>query len=44
MLERLVRFQVGYYFREKITNPKNLENRDNQQERLELVKFKKGMS
>ena len=36
MLEHLVRLSIGYYFRERITNPKNLINRDNQQERLEL--------
>ena len=37
MLERLVRHSVGFYFREKIANPENLNDRDNQQERLELV-------
>ena len=37
MLERLVKHSVGFYFREKIANPENLNDKDNQQERLELV-------
>ena len=34
MLENLVEFLVGYYESNLITNPKNQERRDNQQERL----------
>ena len=39
MLEHLDKSLIGYYFRERITNPENSMNRDNQQERLELEKF-----
>jgi len=35
MRERLVRRLVGYYFRERIANPKNLNDRENPQGRLE---------
>lgn len=39
MRERLVKSLIGIYFRERITNPKNSKNRENPQERRELVKF-----
>ena len=39
MRETLVKHSVGYYRREMIANPKNLNDRDNPQERLELEKF-----
>ena len=34
MLEHLVEFLIGYYFGDRIADPKNSEIRDNQQERL----------
>ena len=40
MLEHLDKCLVGYYQSDLVATPKNLNNRDNQQERLELVKFK----
>ncbi len=38
MREHLVRSLIGYYFRERITNPKNSMNRENPQGRLEKFK------
>lgn len=41
MRETLVKHSVGYYRREMVANPKNLNDRDNPQERLELSYFRK---
>jgi hypothetical protein len=43
MRERLVRLPIGDYFRERITNPKNSEGRDNPQGRLEDLLMKKSL-
>ena len=40
MLEHLVKSLIGFYRREMIANPENSKNRDNQQERLDLERFK----